>query len=65
MDLVVLTGQHRNTPTPPEATIRLYHTNRDGTFKDITAQSGSAAPKSGPSASLSLTTTTMDSTTFS
>ena len=27
-------------PTPAEATIRLYHNNRDGTFKDVTAQSG-------------------------
>jgi enediyne biosynthesis protein E4 len=40
MDLVILTGQRRTTRTPPEATIKLYHNNRDGTFKDITAQSG-------------------------
>jgi hypothetical protein len=40
MDIVILTGQRRYTPTPPDATIRLYHNNRDGTFKDITAQSG-------------------------
>ncbi len=39
-DIVVLTGQRRTGPTPAEATIRLYHNNRDGTFKDITAQSG-------------------------
>jgi len=40
MDIVILTGQRRNTPTPPGATIKLYHNNRDGTFKDVTAQSG-------------------------
>jgi len=40
MDIILLTGQRRATPTPPDATLRLYHNNRDGTFKDITAQSG-------------------------
>jgi hypothetical protein len=40
MDIVLLTGCRRSTPTPPDATIRLYHNNRDGTFKDVTAQSG-------------------------
>ena len=39
-DIVVLTGRRRTGPTPAEATIRLYHNNRDGTFKDVTAQSG-------------------------
>jgi hypothetical protein len=39
-DIVVLTGRRRTEPTPAEATIRLYHNNRDGTFKDVTAQSG-------------------------
>ena len=39
-DIVILTGQRRLTPNPKDATIRLYHNNRDGTFKDITAQSG-------------------------
>ncbi len=39
-DLVVLTGRRQTGPTPPEATIRLYHNNRDGTFTDITAKSG-------------------------
>jgi len=39
-DIVVLTGQRRFSPNPPDATIRLYHNNRDGTFKDVTAQSG-------------------------
>ena len=36
----MLTGQRRSGPTPAEATIRLYHNNRDGTFKDVTAKSG-------------------------
>ena len=39
-DIVVLTGRRRTGPTPAEATIRLYHNNRDGTFSDVTAQSG-------------------------
>jgi hypothetical protein len=39
-DIVVLTGRRRTEPTPAEATIRLYHNNRDGTFKDATTQSG-------------------------
>jgi hypothetical protein len=39
-DIVVLTGRRRNEPTPAEATIRMYRNNRDGTFKDVTAQSG-------------------------
>ena len=39
-DLVVLTGRRHTGPTPPDATIRLYHNNRDGTFTDITAKSG-------------------------
>jgi hypothetical protein len=39
-DVVVLTGRRRTEPTPAEATIRLYHNNRDGTFRDVTAQSG-------------------------
>ncbi len=39
-DIVVLTGRRRTEPTPAEATIRLYKNNRDGTFKDVTAQSG-------------------------
>jgi hypothetical protein len=40
LDIVMLTGRRRTEPTPAEATIRLYHNNRDGTFKDVTAQSG-------------------------
>ncbi|MCU1328500.1 MAG: ASPIC/UnbV domain protein [Bryobacterales bacterium] len=40
LDVVVLTGQRRTGPTPPGATIRLYHNNRDGTFRDATAKSG-------------------------
>jgi hypothetical protein len=40
IDIVMLTGRRRTGPTPPEATIRLYHNNRDGTFKDVTAKSG-------------------------
>ena len=39
-DIVVLTGRRRTGPTPAEATIRLYRNNRDGTFKDVSAQSG-------------------------
>ena len=39
-DLVILTGQRLTGPTPPDATIRLYHNNRDGTFTDVTAKSG-------------------------
>ncbi|HEV3197816.1 MAG TPA: CRTAC1 family protein [Bryobacteraceae bacterium] len=38
-DIVVLTGR-RWQATPPEATIRLYKNNRDGTFSDVTAKSG-------------------------
>src|SRR5713101_8924875 len=40
LDIVMLTGRRRTGPTPAEATIRLYHNNRDGTFKDVTARSG-------------------------
>ena len=40
VDIVVLTGQRRTGPTPAEATIKLYHNNRDGTFRDVTKQSG-------------------------
>jgi enediyne biosynthesis protein E4 len=39
MDIVMLTGQ-RFPNTPAEATIRLYKNNRDGTFADVTEQSG-------------------------
>ncbi len=39
-DVVILTGQRRTGPTPPGATIKLYHNNRDGTFRDVTAKSG-------------------------
>ncbi len=40
LDILTLTGRRRDTPTPSDATIRLYHNNRDGTFRDVTAQSG-------------------------
>jgi len=40
LDIVMLTGRRRTGPTPADATLRLYHNNRDGTFKDVTAQSG-------------------------
>src|SRR5690348_6667906 len=40
LDIVMLTGRRRTGPTPAEATIRLYHNNRDGTFRDVTANSG-------------------------
>jgi hypothetical protein len=39
-DIVVLTGRRRSGPTPAEATIKLYHNNRDGTFRDVTERSG-------------------------
>jgi hypothetical protein len=39
-DIIVLTGRRRTGPTPPEAIIRLYHNNRDGTFRDVTEKSG-------------------------
>ena len=39
-DVLLLTGQHLKPPSPPGAIIRLYHNNRDGTFKDITEKSG-------------------------
>jgi hypothetical protein len=38
-DIVVLTGR-RWQNTPAGATIRLYHNNRDGTFRDATEKSG-------------------------
>ena len=38
-DIVLLTGRRwRNTPA--SATIRLYHNQRDGTFRDVTEKSG-------------------------
>ena len=40
LDIVMLTGRRRTGPTPADATIRLYHNNRDGTFTDVTAKSG-------------------------
>jgi hypothetical protein len=40
LDIVMLTGRRRTGPTPAEATIKLYHNNRDGTFRDVTAGSG-------------------------
>jgi hypothetical protein len=40
VDIVMLTGRRRTGPTPADATIRLYHNNRDGTFRDVTAHSG-------------------------
>ncbi|HVW11999.1 MAG TPA: CRTAC1 family protein [Bryobacteraceae bacterium] len=39
-DILLLTGRRRHAPNPADATIRLYHNNRDGTFRDVTAQSG-------------------------
>jgi enediyne biosynthesis protein E4 len=38
-DIVVLTGRRRQS-SPPEAVIRLYRNNRDGTFSDVTGISG-------------------------
>src|ERR1044071_8765264 len=34
LDIVMLTGRRRTGPTPAEANIKLYHNNRDGTFRD-------------------------------
>jgi hypothetical protein len=39
-DIVVLTGRRRSGPTPAGATIKLYHNNRDGTFRDVTERCG-------------------------
>jgi hypothetical protein len=39
-DIVVLTGRRRSGPTPAGATVKLYHNNRDGTFRDVTEHSG-------------------------
>ena len=39
MDVFVLGGR-RLESTPPEASNRLYHNNRDGTFTDVTEQAG-------------------------
>jgi len=39
IDIVLLTGRRLDT-TPREATLRLYHNNRDGTFTDVTEKSG-------------------------
>jgi enediyne biosynthesis protein E4 len=39
MDIFILSGT-RLAGAPPEATNRLYKNNRDGTFTDVTAQSG-------------------------
>ncbi len=38
-DIVVLTGRRRQA-SPPDAVIRLYRNNRDGTFADVTVTSG-------------------------
>jgi hypothetical protein len=42
LDILMLTGRRRTGPTPPEATIRLYHNNRDGTFRDVSEKAGLA-----------------------
>ena len=39
MDILLLTGSRLGDP-PPDATIRLYRNNRDGTFTDVTAKAG-------------------------
>ena len=39
LDIVLLTGRRFST-TPDDAVIRLYRNNRDGTFRDVTANSG-------------------------
>src|SRR5579863_1914367 len=40
LDVITLTGRRRKGPTPDDATIRLYQNQRDGTFTDVTADSG-------------------------
>ena len=45
-DILLLTGR-RWQNTPPDATIRLYHNNRDGTFTDVTAKSGPGPQRVG------------------
>jgi hypothetical protein len=42
IDIFLLSGTRRHSP-PVEATNRLYHNNRDGTFTDITQQAGLTA----------------------
>ncbi|HKE29775.1 MAG TPA: VCBS repeat-containing protein, partial [Bryobacteraceae bacterium] len=39
LDILLLTGR-RMEATPPDATIRLYRNNRDGTFSDVTLKAG-------------------------
>ncbi len=39
IDIFLLCGTRRDFP-PPEATNRLYHNNRDGTFTDVTHKAG-------------------------
>src|SRR3569833_273470 len=39
-DVLLLTGQRYGEPSPEGAIIRLYKNNRDGTFKDVTENSG-------------------------
>jgi hypothetical protein len=41
LDILLLTGR-RLDATPDDATIRLYHNNRDGTFSDVSAKAGIA-----------------------
>ena len=48
LDIVMLTGRRRTGPTPADATIRLYHNNRDGTFRDVTARRVWAAASGRP-----------------
>ena len=42
IDIFLLCGTRRDSP-PVDATNRLYHNNRDGTFTDVTHQAGLAA----------------------
>ncbi len=39
LDIFLLSGTRRVSP-PPDATNRLYHNNRDGTFTDVTREAG-------------------------
>ena len=62
LDIVMLTGRRRTGPTPADATIRLYHNNRDGTFTRRHRAVRAWAAACGPPASRSATTITTAST---
>ena len=57
LDIFVLCGTTLEGD-PPDATNRLYRNNRDGTFTDVTAKPGCAAPAGHPPSASATTTTT-------